>query len=224
MGQSASQPKNEPPVWLGAIDRVEFACIALRIITKYFTQKNYYKINGEPVLMIYFLQNLITGLGGVEKAADALNWFKRQVKKAGLCRFPPVGKAEQGAAVPRWIEIVEQVSRIAYLTAITLLVSRGPIQFQSVWLWFAALFLILYYAVWIRYFVGGREIALLNRVFLFAPVPLAVFPVFYFLCAAVWLHNLPAVKLMTIFGAAHLTVSIQSSCRLLKKFQKSLDR
>lgn len=124
--------------------------------------------------------------------------------------FPPVRKAEQGAAVPHWIEIVEQISRIAYLAAITLLVSREPIQFRSVWLWLAALFLILYYAVWIRYFAGGREIALLNRAFLFVPMPLAVFPVLYFLCAAVWLHNLPAVILMTIFGAAHLTVSIQS--------------
>ena len=124
--------------------------------------------------------------------------------------FPPVGKAEQGVVVPHWIEIVEQISRIAYLAAITLLVSREPIQFRSVWLWLAALFLILYYAVWIRYFVGGREIALLNRAFLFVQMPLAVFPVLYFLCAAVWLHNLPAVILMTIFGAAHLTVSIQS--------------
>lgn len=124
--------------------------------------------------------------------------------------FPPAGKAEDGAAVPRWIEIVEQVSRIAYLLAITLLVSRDPIRFQSAWLWIAALFLILYYVVWIRYFAGGREIALLNRSFLFVPMPLAVFPVLYFLCAAVWLHNLPAVILMTVFGAAHLTVSIQS--------------
>ena len=124
--------------------------------------------------------------------------------------FPPAGKTEQGAAIPHWIEIVEQISRIAYLAAITLLVSREPIQFRCVWLWLAALFLILYYAVWIRYFVGGREIALLNRAFLLVPMPLAVFPVLYFLCAAVWLHNLPAVILMTIFGAAHLTVSIQS--------------
>ena len=52
-----SDRKNEPPVWLGAVDRAEFERIALRMITKYFTQKNYYKINGEPVLMIYFLQN-----------------------------------------------------------------------------------------------------------------------------------------------------------------------
>lgn len=124
--------------------------------------------------------------------------------------FPPAGKAEQTAAVTHWVEIVEQISRIAYLAAITLLVSREPIQFRSIWLWLAALFLILYYAVWIRYFAGGREIALLSRSFLFVPMPLAVFPVLYFLCAAIWLHNLPAAIIMVIFGAAHLAVSIQS--------------
>ena len=34
--------------------------------------------------------------------------------------------------------------------------------------------------------------------------------VLYFLCAAIWLYDLLAVILMMIFGAAHLTVSIQS--------------
>ena len=124
--------------------------------------------------------------------------------------FPPSGKAEQAAAVTHWIEMVEQISRIAYLLTITLLISRKPFHFQSVWLCLAAFFLLLYYIVWIRYFAGGRDVALLNRPFLFVPMPLSVFPVLYFLCAAVWLHNIPAVILMMIFGAAHLTVSIQS--------------
>ena len=124
--------------------------------------------------------------------------------------FPPAGKAEQPAAVTHWIEIVEQISRIAYLFAVTLLVSRETLSFRSVWFSLAAVFLVLYYAVWLRYFLGGREIALLSRSFLFVPMPLAVFPVLYFLCAAIWLHNLPAAIIMVIFGAAHLTVSLQS--------------
>ena len=124
--------------------------------------------------------------------------------------FPPAGKAEQTSAVTHWVEIVEQISRIAYLFAVTLLVSREPLSFRSVWFSLAAVFLVLYYAVWLRYFMGGREIALLSRSFLFVPMPLAVFPVLYFLCAAIWLHNLPAAIIMVIFGAAHLTVSIQS--------------
>ena len=124
--------------------------------------------------------------------------------------FPPAGKAEQTSAVTHWVEIVEQISRIAYLFAVTLLVSRETLSFRSVWFSLAAVFLVLYYAVWLRYFMGGREIALLSRSFLFVPMPLAVFPVLYFLCAAIWLHNLPAAIIMVIFGAAHLTVSLQS--------------
>ena len=124
--------------------------------------------------------------------------------------FPPAGKAEQTSAVTHWVEIVEQSSRIAYLFAVTLLMSRDKLSFRSVWFSLAAVFLILYYAVWLRYFMGGREIALLSRSFLFVPMPLAVFPVLYFLCAAIWLKNLPAAIIMVIFGAAHLTVSLQS--------------
>ena len=126
--------------------------------------------------------------------------------------FPSAGKAEQTAAVTHWVEIVEQISRIAYLFAVTLLVSREILSFRSVYFSLAAVFLVLYYAVWIRYFAGGREIALLRRAFLFVPMPLVVFPVLYFLCAAVWLHNVPAVLLMMIFGAAHLTVPLRSFC------------
>ena len=124
--------------------------------------------------------------------------------------FPPQGKAQPPASASRWLEGVEQVSRIAYLLAVTLLVSREPASLRSPWFWLAAVFLVLYYAVWIRYFRGGREIELLRRPFLWVPMPLAVFPILYFLCAALWLRNLPAMLLMLLFGAAHLTVSCRA--------------
>lgn len=124
--------------------------------------------------------------------------------------FPPAGEPQPPAPVTRWVEIVEQASRIAYLLAVTFLVSRTPVSVRSTWFFLAVAFLLLYYAVWIRYFVFGRDVALLERMFLFVPMPLAVFPVLYFLCAALWLHNVPAAVLMVIFGAAHLTVSFQS--------------
>lgn len=124
--------------------------------------------------------------------------------------FPPAGEPQPPAPVTRWVEIVEQASRIAYLLAVTFLVSRTPVSVRSTWFFLAVAFLLLYYAVWIRYFALGRDVALLERAFLFVPMPLAVFPVLYFLCAALWLHNVPAAVLMVIFGAAHLTVSFQS--------------
>ena len=111
--------------------------------------------------------------------------------------FPPAGEPQPPAPVTRWVEIVEQASRIAYLLAVTFLVSRKPVSVRSTWFFLAAAFL-------------GRDVALLKRAFLFVPMPLVVFPVLYYLCAALWLHNVPAAVLMVIFGAAHLTVSLQS--------------
>ena len=51
---------------------------------------------------------------------------------------------------------------------------------------------------------------LLAKPFLFVPIPLAVFPVLYYLFAAIWVGNYPAAIVMLIFGAAHITVSLQS--------------
>lgn len=57
--------------------------------------------------------------------------------------FPPVEKTEP-AAVTRWVELVEQGSRMAYLLAVVLLVSRQPLALRSVWLYLAGGFLALY--------------------------------------------------------------------------------
>ena len=99
---------------------------------------------------------------------------------------------------------------VRFILLLTFLVSKNPLSLKSVWLAVAAVFLVLYYIVWIRYFIGGRDVALLGRPFLFVPIPLAVFPVLYYLCAAIWMGNMPAAVAMLVFGAAHITVSVQS--------------
>jgi len=124
--------------------------------------------------------------------------------------WPPVGDVQPPTGITRWVEIVEKVSRIAYLFAVVFLVSNRVLPGKRAYLWLAVVFLALYYVVWLRYFLTGRNPARLGQAFLLVPMPLAVFPVLYYLCAALWLGNLPAAGLMLIFGAAHLTVSIQS--------------
>lgn len=71
-------------IWKGAVDREEFEGICHRVIERYFSQPNYYRINGEPVFMIYDLNNLMNGLGGPDKTRDALDWFREETKKAGF--------------------------------------------------------------------------------------------------------------------------------------------
>ena len=73
----------DPNVWLGSVDRVEFEKVVHRIIEKYFSRPNYYKINGKPLFMIYDVDNLVKGLGGLEATKDALEWFRAETVKAG---------------------------------------------------------------------------------------------------------------------------------------------
>lgn len=72
-------------IWDGAVDRREYDIIVQRVIDRYFSQPNYYKINNCPVFMIYDLQNLIRGLGGVEETKRAFEYFREQTVKAGHC-------------------------------------------------------------------------------------------------------------------------------------------
>ena len=74
----------DTPVWLGSVDRVQFDIIADRIIEKYFSQPNYYTIDGKPVFSIYDIDNLIKGLGGLNNTRDALDSFRDKTKAAGF--------------------------------------------------------------------------------------------------------------------------------------------
>lgn len=71
-------------VWDGAVDRVEFEKICHRLIEKYFSQPNYYTIDKKPVFMIYDINNLMRGLGGMKKTKKAFEWFRQECVKAGL--------------------------------------------------------------------------------------------------------------------------------------------
>ena len=73
----------DPTIWLGSVDRHEFEIIAHRIIDNYFSRPNYYKINGKPLFMIYDVDNLVKGLGGIEATREALDWFREETVKAG---------------------------------------------------------------------------------------------------------------------------------------------
>lgn len=94
-----------------------------------------------------------------------------------------------------------------YMLAIVFLVSKEKVDFTSAWMFIGLIFLILYYMVWFRYFLGGRDVDLLGKKFLFVPMPLAVFPVIYFIFEAIWLNNYIAVLFMIIFGIAHNIIS-----------------
>ena len=124
--------------------------------------------------------------------------------------LPPKNAPTTQQETNKILEIIEQSTRILYMLAIVFLVCKEKVDFTSIWMFVGLIFLALYYIVWFRYFLGGRDIELLGKPFLFVPMPLAVFPVIYFICSAIWLNNYIAVLFMIIFGIAHNIISYKS--------------
>jgi len=70
-------------IWSGKAGRAKFETIGRRVIGKYFSRLNYYRIDGKPVFSIFDLPNLVNGLGGIEATRDAFAWFDKQSAEAG---------------------------------------------------------------------------------------------------------------------------------------------
>lgn len=81
--RNAGKP-NDELVWRGGVDRDEFEIVCYRVIEKYFSHPSYYRINDKPSFMIYDLNTLIQGLGGLKETRDALEWFRKETVKAGF--------------------------------------------------------------------------------------------------------------------------------------------
>ena len=80
----SSTPGGEALVWAGSQDEEQFDIVCDRLISKYFTHELYYKIDGKPVFMIYDIDNLVKGLGGVENTKRKLDCLREKCVKAGL--------------------------------------------------------------------------------------------------------------------------------------------
>ena len=124
--------------------------------------------------------------------------------------LPPANAPANAPVSNKLLELVEQGTRILYMLALVFIVCKDKPDFKSPWLYLGLICLVLYYIVWIRYFIGGRDVALMNAHFLFIPQPLAIFPVLFFLFEAIWMQNFVAAGCMVVFGIAHNIITYQS--------------
>lgn len=76
--------KTDSVLWKGTVDWANFKLVVDRMIKSYFLQSNYYRIKDQPVISIYHIRNLIQSFGGVEGAKKALEYFRKEVVKAGF--------------------------------------------------------------------------------------------------------------------------------------------
>lgn len=82
--RNASEEWGDTVIWSGAQDEKQFDIICGRLINQYFMHEQYYKIDGKPVFMIYDIDNLVKGLGGVDNTEKKLNELRDKCIKAGL--------------------------------------------------------------------------------------------------------------------------------------------
>lgn len=68
----------------GCVSNEAFERLTDWIIEKYFSHPCYWKIDGKPYFSVYELDKLIEGLGGLEKACQALKRFAEKARKIGL--------------------------------------------------------------------------------------------------------------------------------------------
>ena len=72
-------------LWTGVVDDENFKIIVDRVISQYFKQPNYLKIDGQPVFSVFSVDNLLKSFGGsVQETRKALDYFREEVKKAGF--------------------------------------------------------------------------------------------------------------------------------------------
>lgn len=79
-----SNPDKSKIYWRGGVDRATFNNLIAHVIKDYFSQPNYYKINGEPVFSIYELSTFIKAMGSIQAAKEALDYFSQKTKEAGF--------------------------------------------------------------------------------------------------------------------------------------------
>ncbi|HSO88517.1 MAG TPA: glycoside hydrolase family 99-like domain-containing protein [Draconibacterium sp.] len=72
-------------LWNAVVDWDNYKIIVDRVIKQYFSQPNYFKIDGCPVFSVFSVDKLLESFDGdVKEAHKALDYFREEVKKAGF--------------------------------------------------------------------------------------------------------------------------------------------
>ena len=95
-------------MWEGAVDMDNFKIIVDRVINRYFSQTNYFKIDGSPVWSVFSIYNLIKSFGSLEETRAALDYFREETIKAG---FPDL-HLQLIVFVPPGEEVLHQIDTL----------------------------------------------------------------------------------------------------------------
>jgi len=105
------------------------------------------------------------------------------------------------------LSIIEHGSQMVMIFMFVFLVRDNKLVINFIYIILILLCLLMYYYLWARYFMTERDYILLSKSFFGIPLPMAVFPIIYFVLAALWMGNWPAFGVALVFGVAHLAIS-----------------
>lgn len=125
--------------------------------------------------------------------------------------YPPRNMPAETGIQENWIyQMTEGIGRIGVLAAPIF----SPIHIGNRTEIMATIgmiiFLALYYVGWVRYFIGNREFKLLFTPMMGIPVPLALSPILYFLCASIVLHSIFLLICSVILAIGHIPLSVKT--------------
>lgn len=121
-----------------------------------------------------------------------------------LVWFPPRPVMER-VAVPKVVEVLERSGQALCVTVPVITVGDRPL-----WWWAipAAILVVAYWALWVRYLVSGRRLSSLFAPVVGVPVPMALLPVGVFLAGAAWLQNPWIAIAAAVLAAGHIPNSV----------------
>jgi hypothetical protein len=125
-------------------------------------------------------------------------------------RFPPKHVSSDSDRPKGWVGIIilEKIGQIAAFTLVLFwkFSINGIVEvFVFCTMIFCA---VIYYICWFRYIKKGQSFKLLYDQFLGVPIPLAIAPVIYFLCAGILLHSWIYIACVLILAVGHVFESL----------------
>jgi len=113
-----------------------------------------------------------------------------------------------------FLNFLEQSMRIAYFAVLIFGTNNNKINSQKLVMIGMIVCIVIYYLLWLRYFINGRENILLFKKILGIPVPMAVFPVLFLILAGFWLNSIWLIVIGILFGIGHVLNSYCIYCQL----------
>lgn len=130
--------------------------------------------------------------------------------------FPPTDAIEI-IETKKVYTIFERVGQIGSFMSLVISKDYLLLSNRNIWFYFMLIGIIIYWILWIRYVIKGRETKYTLIPFLGIPIPLAVIPVCIFIFAALWGNCIWLGVFGIIFAIGHLKVTWNTYVQVFNK-------